>query len=136
MYAELHAFTCFTFLKGASTPTEMVSMAAAHGYRAIAITDECTLAGVVRANETARRCSIPLIVGAELPCDDGLRVVALSQSRRGYGRLSQLITKARRAAEKGSFLLKRDDLSMLEENLLVWIPGLNPSRCDGAWLRE
>jgi error-prone DNA polymerase len=136
MYAELHAFTCFSFLKGASTPTEMVSTAAAHGYRAIAITDECSFAGVVRAHETAKRCGVPLIVGAELPCEDGLTVVALSQSRRGYGRLSQLITKARRAAEKGSFLLKRDDLTMLEENLLLWIPGLKPSRSDGAWLRE
>lgn len=45
MYAELHALTNFSFLKGASQPTEMVAMAAELGYSAIAITDECSLAG-------------------------------------------------------------------------------------------
>src|SRR5688572_13484768 len=136
MYAELHSYTCFSFLKGASTPTEMVSTAAEHGYRAIAVTDECTLAGVVRAHETSKRLGVPLIVGAELPCPDGLTVVALAQSRRGYGLLSQLITKARRAAEKGSYVLRRDDLELLQENLILWIPGVEPNAADGAWLRE
>lgn len=136
MYAELHSYTCFSFLKCASTPTEIVSTAAMYGYKAIAVTDECSLAGVVRAHETAKRCDIPLIVGAELPCQDGLTVVALAQSRRGYGRLSQLITKARRAAEKGSYLLLREDLELLEENLILWIPGIEPRQADGAWLRE
>jgi error-prone DNA polymerase len=136
MYAELHSYTCFSFLKGASTPTEMVSTAAEHGYRAIAVTDECTLAGVVRANETSKRLGMPLIIGAELPCQDGLTVVALAQSRRGYGLLSQLITKARRAAEKGSYLLRRNDLELLQENLILWIPGVQPNASDGTWLRE
>jgi error-prone DNA polymerase len=136
MYAELHAFSCFSFLKGASTPTEMVSTAAERGYRAIAITDECSFAGIVRAHETAKRCGVALIVGAELPCEDGLTVVALAQTRRGYGRLSQLITKARRAAEKGSCRLKRNDLTLLEECLLLWIPALKPNQADGVWLRD
>jgi error-prone DNA polymerase len=114
----------------------MVSTAAQLGYRAMAVTDECTLSGVVRAHETAKRVGIPLIVGAELPCEDGLTVVALARSRRGYGRLSQLITKARRAADKGSYVLRRDDLALLEDNLIVWIPGLSPGLPDGAWLRE
>ena len=135
MYAELHTYTCFSFLKCASTPTEMVSTAAEHGYRAIAITDECSLAGVVRAHETAKRLNIPLIIGAELTCTDGLTVVALAQSRKGYGQLSQLISKARRGAEKGSYQLHRDDLTLLEENLLLWIPGLRVNPSDGAWLR-
>src|SRR5689334_15895233 len=99
-YAELHALTNFSFLTGASHPTEMVAMAAELGYKAIAITDECSLAGVVRAHEEAKRRQLNLIVGAELRCDDRLTVVALVQSRLGYGRLSRLITKARRAAPK------------------------------------
>jgi len=136
MYAELHAYTCFSFLKCASTPTEMVSTAVEHGYQAIAITDECSLAGVVRAHETSKRCGLHLIVGAELPCEDGLTIVALAQSRHGYGRLSQLITKARRAAEKGSYLLRRNDLEMLEHNLILWIPTLEPRDEDGVWLRD
>jgi error-prone DNA polymerase len=114
----------------------MVSTAAEHGYRAIAVTDECSLAGVVRAHETAKRLGFPLIVGAELPCEDGLTVVALARSRRGYGRLSQVITKARRAAEKGSYRLRREDLELLEDNQILWIPTLEARSADGAWLRE
>ncbi|MEX3825345.1 PHP domain-containing protein, partial [Paraburkholderia sp. BR14262] len=48
-YAELHCLTNFTFLHGASRPGEMVEQAIRHGYRALAITDECSFAGVVRA---------------------------------------------------------------------------------------
>ncbi|WP_233865835.1 error-prone DNA polymerase [Paraburkholderia adhaesiva] len=48
-YAELHCLTNFTFLRGASRPDELVGQAIRHGYRALAITDECSLAGVVRA---------------------------------------------------------------------------------------
>jgi len=134
-YAELHALTNFSFLKGASHPTEMVAMAAELRYAAIAITDECSLAGVVRAHEEAKRRQIQLIVGAELRCEDGLTVVALVQSRLGYGRLSRLITKARRAAPKGSYLLRRDDLWELTACLLLWIPDHEINLSDGEWLR-
>ena len=48
-YAELHCLTNFTFLRGASRPDELVGQAIRHGYRALAITDECSFAGVVRA---------------------------------------------------------------------------------------
>jgi error-prone DNA polymerase len=136
MYAELHALTNFSFLKGASKPNEMVAAASELGYSAIAITDECSLAGVVRAHEQAKRSGLPLIIGSELRCSDGLTVIALAQSRRGYGKLSQLITKARRAAIKGSYCLDRNDLPLLEENLLIWIPGHVPHASDGIWLRE
>lgn len=136
MYAELHALTNFTFLKGASQPTEMVAMAAELGYSAIAITDECSLAGVVRAHEEAKRRQLRLIIGAELRCEDGLTVVALAQSRPAYGRLSRLITKARRAAPKGSYLLRREDLCDLSECLLIWISGDEIDRAHGEWLKE
>lgn len=136
MYAELHAFTNFSFLKGASRPGEMVATAAELGYEAIAITDECSLAGVVRAHEEAKRRELPLIIGAELPCADGLTVVALAQSRRGYAFLSRLITKARRAAPKGTYLLHRADLASLEECLLLWLPDQQPEARDGHWLRD
>jgi hypothetical protein len=48
-YAELHCLTNFTFLRGASRPDELVGQAIRHGYRSLAITDECSVAGVVRA---------------------------------------------------------------------------------------
>jgi len=127
-YAELHALTNFSFLVGASRPSEMVATAAELAYEAIAITDQCSFAGVVRAHEEAQRRHLPLIIGSELTCQDGLTVIGLAQNRRGYGRLSQLITKARRAAPKGSYLLNRDELPTLDDCLLLWLPAWNVDR--------
>jgi error-prone DNA polymerase len=137
MYAELHTLTNFSFLKGASHPQELISRAVELRYRALAITDECSVAGVVRAHDEAQKTCFPLIVGSELCCEDGLTVVALAQSRRGYGALSQLITKARRAAPKGSYRLIRDDLSdALPECCILWLPDSAEALVDGSWLRE
>ena len=64
-YAELHCVTHFSFLRGASHPEELVERAGAQGYAALAITDECSLAGVVRAHVKAKAIGLPLLVGAE-----------------------------------------------------------------------
>ena len=70
MYAELHALSNFSFLRGASHPEELVELAKQLGYRGLALTDECTLAGVVRAHTAARQHGLPLIIGTELTCID------------------------------------------------------------------
>ena len=80
-YAELHCVSNFSFLRGASHPEELVARAAALGYAALALTDECSLAGVVRAHAAAREAGLPLIVGSEFRLADGLRFVALATSR-------------------------------------------------------
>src|SRR3546814_1163478 len=54
-YAELQCLSNFSFLQGASHPKELVEQAAQLGYAALAITDECSLAGVVRALVAAER---------------------------------------------------------------------------------
>jgi error-prone DNA polymerase len=64
-YAELHCVTHFSFLRGASHPEELVARAHAQGYSALAITDECSVAGVVRAHQKAKSLGLPLLVGAE-----------------------------------------------------------------------
>jgi error-prone DNA polymerase len=107
-FAELYCRSNFTFLVGASQPEELVRRAAAKLYTSIAITDECSVSGVVRAHLMARECGIHFIVGSEiaLTTEGGnpyARVVVLAQDRRGYGNLSELITLARRRAEKGSY---------------------------------
>ena len=53
-FAELHCRSNFSFLAGASHPEEIVSQAHALGYQAIAITDECSVAGVVKAHVAAK----------------------------------------------------------------------------------
>lgn len=97
-YAELHCLSNFTFLRGASHPEELVARAQALGYRALALTDECSLAGVVRAHEAARECGLHLIIGSELRLEDGTGLVLLATDRAAYGNLSALITRGRRAA--------------------------------------
>ena len=72
-YAELHCVSNFTFLRGAAHPQELVVHAHELGYAALAITDECSLAGVVRAHEAARDCGLKLIIGAEVRLEDGLK---------------------------------------------------------------
>jgi len=142
MYAELHALSNFSFLRGASQPEELVAQAKCLGYRALALTDECSLAGVVRAHVAAKQCELPLIIGAELNCVDELKLVALATDRASYGALSRLITRARRASAKGSYALERRDLdNALDGCLIIWLPraGRVPLPAhdrDGRWLRE
>ncbi len=68
-YAELHCITNYSFLRGASHPEELVERAAALGYSAIAITDECSMAGVVKAHVAAKDCNLKLIIGSEFFLD-------------------------------------------------------------------
>ncbi|HYC08519.1 MAG TPA: error-prone DNA polymerase [Steroidobacteraceae bacterium] len=127
-YAELHCLSNFSFLRGASHPHELVARAEALGYRALALTDECSVAGVVRAHVAARGRPLKLIVGAEFRLRCGLRFAALAIDRCGYGRLCRLITRGRRAAEKGTYALAREDLerSPLEQCFILWLPGTPP----------
>ena len=114
-YAELQCCSNFSFLQGASHPEELVARARALAYTALAITDECSLAGVVRAHVEARRGGLHLIVGAQMQLTEpsfsaGPRLVVLAQSRRGYGNLSQWITLARRRAPKGQYVAYAADV--------------------------
>ena len=69
-YAELHCLSNFSFGRGASSAMELFERARAQGYGALAITDECSLAGIVRAYEAAKATDLTLIVGAEFSTDD------------------------------------------------------------------
>ena len=136
-YAELHCLTNFTFLRGASHPHELVGQAVELGYEALAITDECSVAGVVRAHVAAKGQQLKLIIGSELRLACGLKLVALATDRRGYGRLCRLVTRGRRAAAKGSYSLTRADLEEngLEHCLILWLPE-RPSLEEARWLEE
>ncbi|MGS1107967.1 error-prone DNA polymerase [Achromobacter anxifer] len=115
-YAELQCQSNFSFLQGASHPEELIDRAAELGYAALAITDECSLAGVVRAHVEARARKLPLIIGATFqlraaPDAAPLGLTLLAQTREGYGNLSELITLARTRAPKGEYQLAPEDLT-------------------------
>ena len=135
-YAELHCISNFTFLRGASHPEELVGRARDEGYAALAITDECSLAGVVRAHIEAKKCGLKLVIGSEFCLDDGLRLVLLATDRESYGNLSALITQGRRSAVKGSYKLSRADLADgVPGCLALWLPGRVPDADEVRWLK-
>jgi len=110
-YAELHCLSSFSFLRGASQAEDLVARALRLGYAALAITDECSFAGSVRAHLAARGSGLKLIHGTELVLACGLKLVLLAQNRAGYGNLAALVTLGRRRAEKGRYHLTRQDLA-------------------------
>mgnify|MGYP001267545811 CR=1 FL=1 len=135
-YAELHCLSNFSFQRGASSADELFARARQHGYQALAITDECTLAGIVRAWEASKAHGIPLIIGSEMKVESGPRLVLLAEDKTGYQRLCQLITNARRRTEKGSYQLLRDDLETDTSGLLaLWLPEPEPDPQHGEWLK-
>ncbi|WP_394790573.1 error-prone DNA polymerase [Rhodoferax sp.] len=94
-YAELHCLSNFSFQRGASHPEELVARALELGYTALAITDECSVAGVVRAHVAARDTPLHLLIGSEFKLQDGSTLVLLARNRRGYGQLCEWITLCR-----------------------------------------
>ncbi|RDI15287.1 DNA polymerase III subunit alpha [Comamonas sp. AG1104] len=103
-YAELHCLSHFSFLRGASSPAELVHRAKSLGYAALALTDECSVAGAVRAFEAARDCGLHLIHGSEFAWGP-LRIVVLVRDLPGWGNLCEFITAARSRADKGKYLV-------------------------------
>jgi len=131
-YAELHCLSNFSFLRGASHPGELVERAHALGYRALALTDECSFAGAVRAHQAAKEHGLPLILGSEITLED-CKLVLLATDRRSYGAISSLITSGRRRSKKGRYSLNRADVEALHGSgaLVLWIEGTDP-----GWVAE
>jgi len=142
VYVELHTLSNFSFLRGASQPEELIAQAKRLNYCGLALTDECSLAGVVRAHVAAKQHGLPLIIGTELTCIDELKLVVLATDRASYGAMSRLISRARRAEPKGRYSLKRTDLEdALDGCLIIWLPRADRASSqrqeeDGRWLRE
>ncbi|MBI5109893.1 MAG: error-prone DNA polymerase [Rhodocyclales bacterium] len=126
-YAELHCLSSFSFLRGASQAEDLVARALRLGYAALAITDECSFAGSVRAHLAARDSGLELIHGTELVLACGMKLVLLACNRAGYGNLAALVSLGRRRAGKGCYHLTRNDLAGWDgggvpDCLALWIP--------------
>ncbi len=133
-YAELLCVTNFSFQHGASHPNELVERARDLGYTALAITDECSLAGVVRAHEAADRIGLPLIIGSQFRFEEGDRVALLAPTHAAYSQICELITRGRRRAAKGTYSLSRSDFSeSVSETIALWVPGTRISPEQAQW---
>jgi len=141
-YAELHCLSSFSFLRSAAQPEELAARALELGYAALAITDECSVAGVVRAHAALKGTTTRLIVGAEFRLDCDTPLIVLATDRQGYGQLCRLITRGRRAVPKGQYRLSRADVAALIEPrhcLVLWAPrpaDLARQSLITAWLQQ
>ena len=121
-FAELNCFTNFSFLKSASRPEELVERACSLGYRALAITDECSVAGIVKAHVKASELGLKIIIGSQFELSNGCKLIALCPNNKSYQELCGLITLARRRAPKGGYELHLEDLRFrLKTCLIIWL---------------
>ena len=143
-YAELDSISNFSFLRGASHPQELVQHAAKLGYSALAVSDECSLAGIVRAHQETKKHQIKLIVGSRFRATNSsghaegknIELIILACNLNGYGNLCDLITLTRTRASKGSYEFHLTDileppaeyahLKKLPDCLVVVKPDYNP----------
>lgn len=143
-YAELHCLSDFSFLRGAASAEELFERARDLGYAALAITDECSLAGIVRGWEASRATGVALIVGSEFTLVCGLKCVLLVETAAGYTRLCELITTARRAVEKKGYRLTRQDVERIVSDVdprvcglfALWLPSPCIDEAEGRWLHS
>ncbi|RTZ16471.1 DNA polymerase III subunit alpha [Vibrio aquaticus] len=138
-YAELFCQSNFSFLSGASHAEELILQADFLRYHSLAITDECSVAGVVRAYSAIKshQLNIQLIIGSMFWLNDECQVVLLCPNREAYAELCRIITNARRRSEKGQYQLSEWDLMSVRHCLMIWLP-CNQSSDDkwGHWLTQ
>ena len=125
-YVELRCLSNFSFLRGASHPEELVERAKKLGYHALALVDECSLAGVVRAHVAAKKHALKLLIGSQFQvrCDAPFTLVVLACNLNGYGNLCEFITRLRRSAPKGSYRLTIGDIDAeaLADCVVIAVP--------------
>jgi error-prone DNA polymerase len=148
-YAELHCLTNFSFQRGASTPEEMVERAYQLGYKALAITDECSVAGIVRAlvglrelpakldeyerkhpdePPLPRNPDFRLLFGSEFRFER-FRLVVIANDTEGWGNLCEFITAARNTElPKGEYRVSWDesDVASLQHCQVLFVPHRAP----------
>ena len=136
LFAELCAASHYSFLRGASSPADMVMQAMALGMTGVGIADRNSVAGVVRAHVALRTTredaeeegfALPdfkLVVGSRLVFADATPdIIAYPLNRRGWGRLTRLLSTGNLRAEKGDcFLHAADLLHWAEDMALILLP--------------
>ena len=139
-YAELFCQSHFSFLSAAASPEQLVCSAAELGYQALALTDECSVAGVVRAHRQIKQqqLQLKLIIGAYFRFAADLQLVLLCPDRRAYAELCRIISNSRRRAVKGQYQLDEWDLKSCRDCLVLWLPSAIPASDQhwGSWLKR
>lgn len=124
-YVELHCHSNFSFLQGASHPEQLIARAAELGYDSLAITDCDGLYGVVRFHQAAQKLGVRPIYGAQVTLTDNRRLVLLVEDEKGYANLSQMLSAAHLANEKGQAPITWKMLSQYNQGLIALWNGVS-----------
>src|ERR1019366_5712760 len=104
-YAELQCTSHFSFLRGASSCEELFAHAALIGIKALAVVDRNSLAGIVRAHESAKVTGVRLIVGCRLDLADCMSILVYPTDRPAYSRLCRLLSVGKKRGGKAKCIL-------------------------------
>ena len=144
-YAELVCSSNFHFQFGGSHPEDLVARAKLLGYKALAITDEASVSGSVRAHLAGQAVGLPIVHGAQFHLEQGPQLAFLVRNKKGWQQLCHFITLGRGRADKGHYQLTREDLEQqaLEDCWAIWLPNAqDPSQSEGQlhstaqWLKS
>lgn len=117
-------------MRGASHPEELITRASALGYEALAVTDECSMSGIVKAHVAAKEHSLRLIIGSEFHLEEDIHIVLLAPNRVAYGQICNIITIGRHQALKGEYKLALSDLKpTCDACLALLIPNERSIQC-------
>ncbi|MEZ8058015.1 error-prone DNA polymerase [Vibrio splendidus] len=136
-YSELFCQSNYSFLEGASHAEELVLQADFLRYRALAVTDECSVAGVVKVHSAIKqhKLSLKQIVGSMFWLNEECQVVLLCPNRTAYAELCRIITNARRRSTKGHYQLSEWDIMSAKHCFILWLPQQkNEDAHWGQWL--
>ncbi|CAK2763273.1 Error-prone DNA polymerase [Vibrio crassostreae] len=138
-YSELFCQSNYSFLEGASHAEELVLQADFLRYKALAVTDECSVAGIVKVHSAIKqhKLSLKQIVGSMFWLNDECQLVLLCPNRQAYAELCRIITNARRRSSKGHYQLSEWDIMSAKHCFILWLPQQkNEDAHWGQWLSQ
>ncbi|UPR57152.1 error-prone DNA polymerase [Vibrio sp. ED004] len=138
-YSELFCQSNYSFLEGASHAEELVLQADFLRYKALAVTDECSVAGIVKVHSAIKqhKLSLKQIVGSMFWLNEECQVVLLCPNRQAYAELCRIITNARRRSSKGHYQLSEWDIMSAKHCFILWLPQQkNEDAYWGQWLSQ
>ncbi|MFA0039112.1 error-prone DNA polymerase [Vibrio sp. 10N.261.52.A1] len=138
-YSELFCQSNYSFLEGASHAEELVLQADFLRYKALAVTDECSVAGIVKVHSAIKQHNLSLkqIVGSMFWLNEECQVVLLCPNRKAYAELCRIITNARRRSSKGHYQLSEWDIMSAKHCFILWLPQQKTEDAHwGQWLSQ
>ncbi|UOE79223.1 error-prone DNA polymerase [Vibrio splendidus] len=138
-YSELFCQSNYSFLEGASHAEELVLQADFLRYRALAVTDECSVAGIVKVHSAIKqhKLSLKQIVGSMFWLNEECQVILICPNRQAYAELCRIITNARRRSSKGHYQLSEWDIMSAKHCFILWLPQQkNEDAHWGQWLSQ